>query len=69
MVSFPRLPRRKLKITKGVAFERVGFFYSDDAALEDEHELFECYDDVARDLAAANGTITVLVAHRFSQYR
>jgi ATP-binding cassette subfamily B protein len=34
-----------------------------------EHELFERYDDVARDLAAANGTITVLVAHRFSTVR
>ena len=34
-----------------------------------EHELFERYGEVARELAAGYGTITVLVAHRFSTVR
>jgi ATP-binding cassette subfamily B protein len=34
-----------------------------------EHDLFERYRDAARSLAAAHGTVTVLVAHRFSTVR
>jgi ATP-binding cassette subfamily B protein len=34
-----------------------------------EHDLFERYRDAARSLAVAHGTVTVLVAHRFSTVR
>jgi len=64
---------QKLSLARGFMRDQPLLLVLDEptAALdaETEHALFERYADAARDAAAADGRITILVSHRFSTVR